>query len=296
MRCFLAKSKTGHPKPALLEGPREADIDLELILEPELPAREKMSEEKMIELMDSMTDVGLLYPLLVVERGAGYEISDGHRRFIAAQRLGWPRIRCRIFAKDGLEIEACKVAANLEREDWNPAEEAIYYRQLVEKYNLDEAGLCKLVKRSPAYISSRWKLYDTDPEVFQALRDGRIPLGVAQELNRVPIKMYRLSFLQSALLSGTSARVVKGWVEQWKATQMPGVTSEIGEATTAPSPPVNEASLIPPATVRACVLCGGYRDPQNLTDVTMHTWEWESILSQLRKLQQRPEVSDAGSI
>jgi hypothetical protein len=32
---------------------------------------------------------------------------------------------------------------------------------------------------------------------------------------------------------------------------------------------------------RACVLCGGYLDQQNLIEVTFHKWEWESIYKQL---------------
>src|SRR2546428_792487 len=194
--------------------------------------------------------------------------------------------------RHGDAVEAAKVAANLDREDWNPAQEAVYYRQLVDKYQLDEAGLCALVRRSADYVGSRWKLYFGDPDIFELLRAGQLSLGVAQQLNRVQEEMYRKSFLDSALRGGAGARVVKQWVDEYLGRQITPTPESAQPDVTTGGPMPSEASLVPRATVRACVLCGGYRDPMNLVDVTMHTWEWESVLQMLRKAQAGAERAD----
>src|SRR6266571_5115329 len=246
----------------------------------------------MLELLASMSSNGQLAPAIVIVKGEKFEIADGHRRYIAAQKMGWKSLRCEVYQKDGLAVEAAKVAANLDREDWNPAQEAIYYRQLVDKYQLDEAGLCALVRRSPEYVGSRWKLYFGDPDIFELLRAGQLTLGVAQQLNRVEEEMYRKSFIDSALRGGAGARVVKQWVDEYLGRKITPTPEAALTATAAADLPPSEASLVPRATVRACVLCGGYRDPLNLTDITIHTWEWESVLQMLRKAAARTEAAE----
>src|SRR5215831_3275606 len=169
---------------------------LDLILEPELPARESMNDGKMAELVESMSQVGQLFPLLVVEQtlwsdGSGrllkqkpdsgpatettrYEIVDGHRRFLAARQLRWSGVRVEIYDRKDVAMEAARAHANLVREDMNSAEEAVWYRQLIDLHSLDEEGLCKLVLRKPDYIGDRMRLLRGDPEIFQCVRDGRI--------------------------------------------------------------------------------------------------------------------------
>lgn len=270
--------------------PRTEQIALDRLLEPELAARETMSESGIRELMRSMTANGQLTPLIVIVRGEKFEIADGHRRYIAALELGWKALRCEVYDTDGLAVEAAKVAAMVDREEWNPAQEAVYYKQLVDKFQLDEAGLCALVRRSADYVGSRWKLLQGDQVIFEHLRDGTITLGVAQQLNRVKEEMYRRSFLDSAIRGGAGARVVRIWVEEYLGRQV----TPTGELASPPAagtePPPAPASLVPAPTIRACVLCGGYKDPQNLTEVTIHNYEWESVLTMLRKAQARVEA------
>src|SRR5712692_672328 len=253
--------------------PFEALVSLTEILEPELPAREKMDGDKMVSLMASLTEIGQTDAIKVVRKGEKFEISDGHRRFIAAQRLGWKQIRCRIYPADCLELEAIKVAAMLEREDWNPAEEAVYYAQLMEKYSLDGNQLCALVRRSPEHVGKRLVLYHGDPVIFESMRDGLVGMGVALELSRGGDEMIRRSFLHSAIMGGAGQRVVHGWVEQWKAAQMPGAVPSPSTAPAEPAAPGGDAALIAAAPRRECAICGGWIDQQNLIEVTMHGYE-----------------------
>ncbi len=274
-------------------GPRTELVELARLLEPELAARETMESEGLDALTVSLSSNGQLVPLIVIVRSDKFEIADGHRRFICAQRMGWKTLRCEIYEKDGLAVEAAKVAAMLDREDWNPAQEAMYYKQLVDRYSLDEAGLCALVRRSPDYVGSRWKLLRGDPAIFELLRQGILTLGVAQQLNRVEDEMYRRSFLDSAVRAGAGARIVKQWVEEYMGRQVTptgGLPPQPGAvADAAPSP----AALVPAPTIRKCVLCGGYKDPQNFVDIVIHAWEWESVLTMLRKAMARQERGEA---
>ncbi len=255
------------------------DVEMARISEPALPAREKMDRAMLDELRESMRTIGLLYPLILVRKGSVLEIADGHRRFLAARELGWTRIMARVWEDEQMEGEAAKVHAMLMREDWNPAEEAIFYGQLMERDHLDLDGLCRLVGRSADYISDRCRLLRGDRAVFEALRSRAITLVVARALNRCDDDMYRASFLDQAIRSGTSGRVVEVWVEEWKGRALPGPQAGLTTAESTPPPSVEPYH-------RACALCGGDRDQFNLVDVVLHKWEWEMLRDTLEKAAQ----------
>jgi len=267
-------------------------VPLDLLLEPELPARESMNDEKMAELVESMAQVGQLFPLLVVPHafwsdGSGqlakekpegkpssattrYEIIDGHRRFIAARELRWQAMRVEIYERKDVAMEAARAHANLVREDMNAAEEAVWYRQLIDLHALDEEGLCKLVLRKPDYIGDRMRLLRGDPEIFQCVRDGRIRFGVARELNKITDQGMRRYYLDCAMRGGHAQHIVASWVKDWK-------TQQVLIPQSAPAAPVNgDQAAIEPYHME-CFTCGGDKDPWNLVNVYIHKWELEEI-------------------
>lgn len=255
-------------------------VPLELIDEPSLPMREKMSREAMDELKASLALVGQLVPVILVKRGERFELLDGHRRYIAARELGWKELEAKFRTADTETEEATKVHANLMREGVNPAEEAIYYDQLLKRDGLDLDGLCRLVGRSPDYISGRYGLLRGDPAVFERLRDGTITLGVARALNRCEDASFRASFLDQAIRSGTSARVVEGWIQEWRGWQKPTATTP-----QSPPEPGGDSGVVP--YHRECALCGGDKDQFNLEEVTLHRWEWAMLKDTIQRAMEK---------
>ncbi len=266
----MRKAKTGGPSDALgaLEG--RTGVPLELIDEPPLPMRERMSREGLDELKDSLAALGQLVPVILVRRGERFELLDGHRRYIAARELGWKDLRADFRAADTETDEAVKVHAMLVREGINPAEEAIYYDQLVKRDSLDLDAVARLVHRSPDYISDRVRLLRGDPAVFEKLRDGTITLGVARALNRCDDASFRASFLDQAIRSGTSARVVEVWIAEWRGWARPGVPTASAEPAAPPPPPIDGYH-------RACCICGMDKVQSNLVDVSICRWEVDLV-------------------
>jgi ParB family chromosome partitioning protein len=77
------------------------------------------------DLIESLSDVGLLHPLLVLpadERGL-YELLAGHRRLRAARELGWEEVSVRIVTLEGLQAELAAIQENLARKALPPSEE-----------------------------------------------------------------------------------------------------------------------------------------------------------------------------
>jgi|SRR5215471_1445440 len=250
--------------------PELKHIPLHEIDEPPLPMRAKMDDEGLTRLMNSIVNLGQHTPAHVKLANGRYEIITGHRRYVALQRLGRERMMCLVYGPEENADEALMVSENEDREAVNAAEQALFYAQLLDKHNLDEAGLCARVKRPADYIADRLRLLRKDSEVFTAVLEEKINFSVARELNRCDDEMHRRSFLDQAIRSGTSARVVKTWVDQWRSFANPAQQPTSQPTEQAPAPAAVPYHF-------GCDVCGGDRDPYNLITINVHKWEWEQM-------------------
>lgn len=251
-------------------------VPLHEIDQPQLPMRSQMDDAKLHELAQSMAAQGLLQPIGIFPSDGRYEIEFGHRRFLAAQQLGWPDIPALVFSPGELQNGAAMVAENTLREDVNAAEEALFYAQLLERYGWDESTLCDRVKRSPDYIGDRLRLLHQDESIFNAVLQERVNFSVGRELNKCGNEEMRRYFLDQAIRSGTAARVVAQWIRDWQAQQQPQQAAPVAPDVVTPPPPVDPFKP-------ACALCGGDKDPYNLVNIYVHRWE----LAEIKKVLQR---------
>ena len=109
------------------------NIPIKLIKDfPNHPFKVK-DDEKMNDLVESVKENGVLYPLLVRPRSDGtYELISGHRRKRAAQKLNIDSVKC--IVKDLTDDEATilMVDSNIQREEVLPSEKAFAYKMKYE--------------------------------------------------------------------------------------------------------------------------------------------------------------------
>lgn len=226
-------------------------IPIEDLLEPLRPARETMDEVKLQDLIDSLSAVGLIEPLVVMPEGKKYRIYAGHRRFLAAKALGWSHVNCVIRSGADPGDEAITDHENAFREDLNPAEESRYYSHLLEtKCSGDVDLLCARVRRSRAHVEGRILLSSGDQQVFDNLSAQRIQIGVAVELNKVNDAGLRLVYLDAAVRGGASVALVREW--RIKANAMYGENLP----DLADQPLTGVAAPIAPKLDMGCFFCG----------------------------------------
>ena len=240
------------------------EVELALIDEPDIAMRASFGAREMEDLVESMRIHGLLQPIGIVMRGERYEIGWGHRRSIAASRLGWERITARVFPA-GTSLEAAKCAENSDREDVNPADEAEYFQRLLDS---DECGgdvmkLCALVRRKESLVQERLDLFRGYQEVFLALKDGQINQSVAKELNRYKDHGFMLTHLQAAIDGGAKASQVRRWRTDLErmGNFYNDTPAEGGDV------PAGQSAAPPPM---ACFVCDGDKDPSNLEFIYIH--------------------------
>jgi ParB/RepB/Spo0J family partition protein len=251
-------------------------LDVDLVDAPELDARISRDPEKLEELARDILRRGLIEPIKVFAKGERFEVVDGFRRFLATKQAGLSLIEALVYPSKAVALEGIKYAANVFREDMSPAEEAILFWQLLRtECEHDIERLCALVGKKLSYIDNRLALINGDELVFEAVKDRKITLGVAAELNTIDRDDYRRYYLEHAIKSGATVSVVCGWVTEYK--NMYGTRVD----TPAPDPPVEGPVVANGFDPHRCAVCG-QNDPRFIPEqVSVHTHCRLAILDKL---------------
>lgn len=89
-------------------------------------------DESLEELMESIRCYGVLSPLLARPKGEVYELVSGHRRRLAAQKLGLVAVPVLVREMSDDEAVILMVDSNLQREHLLPSEKAFAYKMKLE--------------------------------------------------------------------------------------------------------------------------------------------------------------------
>ena len=144
--------------------------------------RKTFSEEELTELKNSIESKGLLQPIIVREKGAHYEIVAGERRWRAAQLAQLHEIPALIKELTDIEVLEIAIIENIQRSNLNPYEEALGYKQLLEKFNYTQEELASNLGKSRVYITNLTRLLNLPDSVLKFLKDGKLTAGHARAL------------------------------------------------------------------------------------------------------------------
>lgn len=89
-------------------------------------------DESLQALCDSIREYGILSPLLARPTDDGFEIVSGHRRKVAALRLGLDRLPVLVRDMSDDEAVILMVDSNIQRENLLPSEKAFAYKMKLE--------------------------------------------------------------------------------------------------------------------------------------------------------------------
>jgi len=148
--------------------------------------RTVFDEQALDELAQSITERGVLQPILVRPVGDGYELIAGERRWRAAQRARLHRIPA--IVRDTGEGSSAELALieNVQREDLSAIEEAQGYKQLITNYGHSQEQVGRLVNKSRSHVANLLRLLDLPESVRDALLRGDISMGHARAVATAP--------------------------------------------------------------------------------------------------------------
>ncbi len=145
--------------------------------------RKSFDREALESLASSISENGLLQPIIVREYlGGRYQIIAGERRFRASKIAGLAEIPVIIMDKDDRKAAEIALIENIQREDLNPAEEAMAYRSLMQEYGLTQEELSARIGKSRSAIANTVRLLDLPEQVLDMVASGEISAGHGRTL------------------------------------------------------------------------------------------------------------------
>lgn len=163
-------------------------------------------EEALSELAESIRQHGVLQPILVCEKGDHYEIVAGERRWRAAKQAGLTKIPAILGKFDEKQINELALIENIQREDLNPIEEALAYKQLIDEYGLKQDELARRIAKSRTAVTNSLRLLKLDERVQALVMEGSLSEGHARTLLAVGDKKKQYELAQEILEKTLSVR------------------------------------------------------------------------------------------
>jgi ParB family chromosome partitioning protein len=186
------------------------EVAVELVRPNPAQPRKRFDAAGLQALAESLTERGVLQPVLVRPRpGGSYELVAGERRWRAAQLAGLETIPALVQQReDGASLEVALVE-NMAREDLNPVEEARAVAALVEELGLTREEVGRRVGRSRVAISNLLRLLDLPDDALDLVERGGLSEGHGRALLLADDHADRRRLARAAVDGGWSVRVLE---------------------------------------------------------------------------------------
>lgn len=147
--------------------------------------RKYFDQEALEELATSISEYGIIQPILVKDEGSYYSIIAGERRWRAARIAKITTVP--VIIKDYNPVEILQVALieNIQRMDLNPIEEAECFRRLRDDYFFNQEDIAKKLGKSRNSISQSLSLLNLDSRVQNFVSEGKLSSGHGKNLLQI---------------------------------------------------------------------------------------------------------------
>lgn len=144
--------------------------------------RQNFDKDKLEELAQSISQHGIVQPVLLRKIERGYEIVAGERRWRAARIAGIKTIPAVVKELDDRQVMELALIENLQREDLHPLEEAEAYRKLADEFDLTQEEISAAVGKSRPAIANALRLLALPDPIKKLMLDNLISAGHGRAL------------------------------------------------------------------------------------------------------------------
>lgn len=199
--------------------------------------RKLFDKQAIDELAASIEEKGILQPLIVRRLGGGkYELIAGERRLRAAKKLNLEKIPVIIKEVESEETLELALIENIQREDLNPIEEALAYKELLGKYQYTQDELAKRLGRDRSSVANTLRLLKLPEGIRAYIISGQISMGHARALLGMEDRDVQQKVADEIIKNELSVRDIENWMRRFKERR--GQKDKSPESTEGESPSV----------------------------------------------------------
>lgn len=153
------------------------EIDIQKLRPNPFQPRKDFDATTLDELAQSISEHGILQPIVVRKGEVGYDILAGERRFRAAKLAKIKKVPVVIKSFTDNAMMELGLLENIQRENLNIIEEAMGYRMLLEKLGMTQEILAKRMGKSRSHITNVLRLLQLPEEVQQLIIAKQLTMG-----------------------------------------------------------------------------------------------------------------------
>ena len=205
-----------------------------ILYSPFQPRIQFKEDEDFEELVKSIKERGILQPIIVRKKGEElYECVAGERRLKAAKKAGLKEIPAIIKNFTDEEVILIALIENLQRKNLNPLEEALGYKNLIEKFGYTQEEVAEKVGKDRATVANLLRLLKLPSIIQEDLLEERLTVGHAKALLALDEEEKQIYVRNLILKKGLSVReteklvgrLQKGEISQKKKELDPDLVS-----------------------------------------------------------------------
>ncbi|MCX7832004.1 MAG: ParB/RepB/Spo0J family partition protein [Actinobacteria bacterium] len=210
----LIPSLQGNEKHQIVE------VDVESLKPNPYQPRTEVDEESLDNLAESIKKHGLIQPIVVRQKEDFYEIVAGERRYRAAIKANLKKVP--VIVKNVGDEESALVALveNLQRENLNPLEEAVAFKNLQEKFNLTQEQIAEKIGLSRSAVANTLRILSLPDEIKRMIIKKEISRGHAVALSGLPSESLQIEAAKSIVKNSLSVREAERLVNLLKSQKL----------------------------------------------------------------------------
>ncbi len=158
------------------------NVPISQVVPSPLQPRKHFTDGMLDDLMDSISQHGIIQPLIVREVDGKLELIAGERRWRASMNLGLKTVPVIVRSASDRDVLEMALIENLQREDLNPMEEAAGYVRLAKEFSMKQDEIANSVGKSRAAVANAMRLLDLHEEVQTMVSQGHITVGHAKAI------------------------------------------------------------------------------------------------------------------
>ncbi len=188
-------------------------LDIKLLVPNKEQPRKYFDEEKIQELAESITNYGVLQPILVTKKNEGYIIVAGERRYRASKSIGLKEVPVIVKELTDKEILEISLIENLQRQDLNPIDEAVGLQRLHDEFFLNFDDIAKRVGRSKGSISNALSLLKLSKRVQDLILASKLKAGHARLLLKISDEKLQNEIAEEAIEKDFSLSMLDNYID-----------------------------------------------------------------------------------
>lgn len=161
--------------------------------------RSPIEDESLRDLASSIRSAGVMQPIVARRVGNSLEIVAGERRWRAARLAGLESVPVLIREIDDLTAAQWAIIENVQREDLNPIDRGMAFRNLVEKFGFTQTMVAEAVSLDRSSVANLIRLTDLEPQIRQMISSGALGAGHGKALLAIESGATRLRLAQRAV-------------------------------------------------------------------------------------------------